>query len=75
MNLCVGKASDAIRDSGMLTPVSPLNRAMLESEDWPWSLRKADAHSLPGCGKDEEKKINHGSAHTAHWKTLLWKGL
>ena len=51
MNLCVGKASDAISDSGILTPVSPLNRAMLESEDWPWSLRKAEAHSLPGCGQ------------------------
>ena len=24
--------------SGILTPVSPLNWAMLESEDWPWSL-------------------------------------
>ena len=67
MNLCVGNASDAISDSGILTPVSPLNRAMLESEDWPWSLRKAEAHSLPGCGQ----RYTYGVLQTIQMKLVL----
>ena len=47
VNLCGGKVSDERTDSGTVIPVWPSNLAMLESEDWPWSLWSPLAHSLP----------------------------